>query len=132
MNARARSALRIAVLLAAAACSDTSGVTPGIVTLALVTPNANDGAVTVVLTGPGITSLASARSAYSVYWRVVSPTEARAIVVGDLNAGVMATATVADVNQIDAYHVEVLEVATRSDSVRTSTTGYAITLAGPH
>jgi len=129
----ARMALAAAVLLAAAACSDsTTPPTPGVVTLSLVTPNADDGAMALVLTGPGITSIASGSGAYAVYWRVVSPTQARAIVVGDLSNGVLATAQIAEANRLSGYHVEILEVATRSDAVRASTAGYAITLAGSH
>ncbi len=129
----ARMALAAAVLLAAAACSDsTTPPTPGVVTLSLVTPNADDGAMALVLTGPGITSIASGSGAYAVYWRVVSPTEARVIVVGDLSNGVLATAQVAEANRLTGYHVGILEVATRSDAVRASTAGYAITLAGSH
>ena len=135
MNPRARILLAAAVVLAAAAaCGKDSptGPTPGVVTLSLVTPNPDDGAVTLVLTGPGIASLDAASSAYAVYWRVVSATEARGIVVGNLSAGVIATASVGDANHPDAYHVEILEVASRSDDVRASTAGYAVTLAGPH
>ena len=129
----ARMALAAAVLLAAAACSDsTTPPTPGVVTLSLVTPNADDGAMALVLTGPGITSIASGSGAYAVYWRVVSPTEARMIVVGDLSNGVLATAQMAEANRLSGYHVEILEVATRRDAVRASTAGYAITLAGSH
>jgi len=129
----ARMALAAAVLLAAAACSDsTTPQTPGVVTLSLVTPNADDGAMALVLTGPGITSIASGSGAYAVYWRVVSPTQARVIVVGDLSNGVLATAQVAEANRLTGYHVGILEVATRSDAVRASTAGYAITLAGSH
>jgi hypothetical protein len=131
MNARI--ALATAVLLAAAACSDsTTPPPPGVIALSLVTPNADDGAITLALTGPGITSIASGSAAYAVYWRVVSPTEARVIVVGDLSNGVMATAQVAEANRLSGYHVGILEVATRSDAVRASTAGYAITLAGSH
>ena len=129
----ARMALAAAVLLAAAGCSDsTTPPTLGVVTLSLVTPNADDGAMALVLTGPGITSIASGSGAYAVYWRVVSPTEARVIVVGDLSNGVLATAQIAEANRLSGYHVEILEVATRSDAVRPSTAGYAITLAGSH
>jgi len=129
----ARMALAAAVLLAAVACSDsTTPPTPGVVTLSLVTPNADDGAMALVLTGPGITSIASGSGAYAVYWRVVSPMEARVIVVGDLSNGVLATAQVAEANRLTGYHVGILEVATRSDAVRASTAGYAITLAGSH
>ncbi|OLE60495.1 MAG: hypothetical protein AUG10_05490 [Gemmatimonadetes bacterium 13_1_20CM_2_70_10] len=135
MNPRARILLAAAVVLAAAAaCGKDSptGPTSGVVTLSLVTPNADDGAVTLVLTGPGIASLDAASSAYAVYWRVVSATEARGIVVGNLSAGVIATASVGDANHVGDYHVEILEVASRSDDVRASTAGYAVTLAGRH
>jgi len=133
MTPRAHIALVTALLFAAPACSDsTTPPTPGVIGLSLVTPNADDGAITLVLTGPGVTSIASGSSAYSVYWRVVSTTEARVIVVGDLSHGVLATAQVAEANRLSGYHVGILEVATRSDAVRASTTGYAVTVEGSH
>ncbi len=133
MTPRARIALATALLFAAPACSDsTTPPTPGVIGLSLVTPNADDGAITLVLTGPGVTSIASGSSAYSVYWRVVSATEARVIVVGDLSHGVLATAQVAEANRLSGYHVGILEIATRSDAVRASTAGYTITVAGSH
>jgi len=133
MTSRARIALATALLLAAPACSDSvAPPTPGVIGLSLVTPNVNDGAITLVLTGPGVTSIASGSSAYSIYWRVVSATEARVIVVGDLSNGVLATAQVAEANRLSGYHVDILEVATRSDAVRASNAGYRITVAGSH
>ena len=132
MTPRARIALATAPFLAALACSEAiPPATPGVIALLLTTPNADDGAISLVLTGPGVTSVASANSAL-VYWRVVSATEARVIVVGDLSNGVLATAAVAEANRLSGYHVEIVEVATRSDAVRASTASYAINVAASH
>lgn len=133
MTPRALIALATTLLLAVAACGEsTTPPEPGVVSLSLVTPNTDDGAMAMVLTGPGVASFSSGSSAYAVYWRVVSATEARVIVVGDLSNGVLATAQVAEANRLSGYHVGILEVATRSDAVRASTAGYAINLAGSH
>jgi len=130
MNTPARIGLAALVVVVAVACSDsTSPVTPGIAAVTFVTPNTDDGAISLVLTGPGVADVHPGSSAYAVFWRVVSASEARLIVVGDLSAGVVATVSVADVHHLGQYHAEVLEVAQRNDSARVSTAGYAVTLA---
>jgi len=133
MNSPSRLGLAAVAIVVAAACSDTTAPPkPGIVTVSFVTPHTDDGAISLDLTGPGVSSVQPGSSAYAVFWRIVSASEARLIVVGDLSAGVVATVAVGDVNRLDAYHAEVIEVATRSDSARISTAGYALTLAAAH
>jgi len=117
-------------LVAATTCTEsTAPAKTGFATLSLVTPNTNDGAILVALTGPGVSDIKPASTAYAVYWRVVSPSEAQLIVVGDLAAGVMATASLAEGTRLDAYHAQVVEAATRNDEVQPSTVGYSVTLA---
>ena len=132
MNARSHLHLVGAAIVVGltAACSDSPGPpTPGIVAVSLVTPDLFDGAILFALTGPGVSDVKPASSAYVAYWRVVSPTEARVIVLGDLSSGVLATFGVADVSQLDQYSAQVLEVASRGDGVRSSVIGYALKLA---
>ena len=126
--------LALLALASALACGNESAPatpmpTSGAAAASLVTPNVDDGAILVSLTGPGITSVQSASSAYFAQSRVVSASEVRLVVVGDLSAGVVATVVVPDVRRIGEYSGSVLEVASRGDQVRNSVAGYAIHLA---
>ena len=76
MTPLTRIGLAALVVGAALACSDsTSPVTPGVATVSFVTPNTNDGAISLVLTGPGVTDVHPGSSAYAVFWRVVSASD---------------------------------------------------------
>ena len=126
--------LALLALASALACGNESAPatpmpTSGAAAASLVTPNADDGAILVSLTGPGITSVQSTSSAYFVQSRVVSASEVRLLVVGNVSAGVVATIVVPDVRRIGEYSGSVLEVASRGDQVRNSVAGYAIHLA---
>lgn len=131
MNAT-RQSLRVIALVALTvlpACgSETAPPTSGTATVSFVTPNADDGAVLVALTGPGVRDAQSSSFAYKAYWRVVSANELRLLIVGNLAAGVVATVTVDDLTKLGQYHATVLEVASRADVVRSSTAGYGFTL----
>jgi len=132
MNAT-RQSLRVIALAALAtlpACgSEPAGQTSGTATVSFVTPNSDDGAVLVALTGPGVRDAQPSSFAYKAYWRVVSANELRLLVVGNLAAGVVATVTVDDLGKLDQYHATVLEVASRADVVRPSTAGYSFTFS---
>jgi hypothetical protein len=119
----------LAALVAGAACGggDSTGPKAGTATISLVTPNADDGAVLLTLTVPGLANVQSASSSYRVYWRVVSPSEVRAIVVGNLASGAVLTASVDDVGKVGQYAGTVVEAASLTDVVRGSTAGYGVT-----
>jgi hypothetical protein len=121
----------MALLGAGIACGGdkTTGPTAGTVTVSLVTPNADDGAVLLTLTGPSLSNVQSAGSSYKVYWRVASASEVHAIVVGDLTAGVVLTVDVDDVGKLGQYGGTVDEAASRTDQVRASVSGYGVTFA---
>ena len=125
-----RFGLGLVLLGAGLACGGGStGPKAGTATVSLVTPNADDGAVLVTLTGPGLANPQSASSSYHVYWRAVSPGEVRAIVVGNLTAGAVLTVSIDDVGKVGQYAGTVVEAASRNDLVRTSVTGYGVTFA---
>jgi hypothetical protein len=125
-------AVAIALLLVAGCSESNEPAKPGFAAVSLVTPQTDDGAILLSITGPGISDVKPATSAYSAYWRVVSPTEARVIVLGNLSSGVLATFGVPDVRHVDQYSVTVLEVANRSDAMRTSTSAYHMTVGASH
>ena len=124
-------AMGLAAMVGGLACGSDSGTgtTTGTATVSLVTPNADDGAVLVKLTGPGVANPQPGSSAYDVYFRVVSADELRAMVVGDLSNGVLLTVGVGAVGSIGQYSGTVVEVASRTDVLRTSLTGYSLAFA---
>jgi hypothetical protein len=134
MSTRRHLALGFALLglgggLACGGGSGSTGPTAGTATVSLVTPNADDGAVLLTLTGPNFANVVSASASYHAYVRTVSPGEVRVILVGDLAAGVVLTTAVDDVSKIGQYGGTVAEAASRSDVVRSSTAGYGVTFA---
>ena len=100
---------------------------PGSAIVSLVTPNNDDGAVTVTLRGPGFSNLATASSGYLFYSRLASDTVARVIVLGNVSAGPIFTFKVASGAALPAYTVSIEQVANRVDAMR-SLTGYALTV----
>jgi hypothetical protein len=83
----------------------------------------------VTLTGPGVSNPQPGSSAYDVYFRVVSADELRVMVVGDLSTGVLLTVGVGAVSSIGQYSGTIVEVASRTDVLRTSLTGYSLVFA---
>ena len=125
-----RRGLTIAVLALAAACGDAAtGVKAGNVTVSLVTPNADDGAVLVAVFGPAPAAIQAASAAYRVYSFTASPNEVRVLVAGDLSAGALLTLSVDDPGRIAEYHGTVVEVASRTDEIRPSLLEYELTFA---
>src|SRR3989442_10171413 len=122
--------LALLALASALACGNESAPatpmpTSGAAAASLVTPNADDGAILVSLTGPGITSVQSASSAYFAQSRVVSGSEVRLLVVGDLSAGVGATGGVPDLGPLGEDPGRVPGGAPRRGQGRHSGAGYA-------
>ena len=108
------------------ACSDQGPTGSGTATISFTTPNSNDGALLVAITGPGVRDVEPASFAYKAYWRVASANELHLIVVGNLVGGPVATVTVDQIDKLDLYHVTILGVANRADALQPSLTGYAV------
>lgn len=122
--------LSLVLLAAGTSCGNNSiAPTEQNLTVSLVTPNGNDGAVLVALFGPAPGDIQTANAAYHVYSLTASPTEVRVLVVGDLVAGPLITLRVDDVSKIGDYHGTVVEVASRSDEIRTTLLEYDLTFA---
>lgn len=101
---------------------------PGSAVVSLATPNIDDGAVVVTLRGPGLTTLQSTFSSNVFYSRLVGDS-ARIILVGNLGAGPLFTFKFGTGAALSAYTATVEQVATRSDSLHASTTGYHLTVS---
>jgi hypothetical protein len=130
-----RWSLALILALAAAACTggDDGGTTPpppepGVLTVSLTTPNTDDRALVVEVTGPSITGVTAANAAYVVHSRAPGATSVRAAVFGALGSGALLRFSVPDVNAAAAYKATVVEVADGANALR-QTTGYAATIA---
>jgi hypothetical protein len=132
----ARSTNLLVALAASAivgACDGSEGTAPpvpGTIVVELASPHGDDGALSLTLTGPGVSGIQTANSSYRAYWRLVSDGEARVILVGSIAPGPLFTVSVGDVNDLGAYRATLAEVANR-DGVLRETAGYAVTPARP-
>jgi hypothetical protein len=127
----------VALLVGAAIGCDHSSPTqpppppplPSSAVVSLTTPNADDGAVIVMISGPNLATIQPADSHYVVYSRLASAQEARVIVIGNLVAGPLFTVRFGAPHLISAYSGAVQQVATRGDSILSSTVGYRVTVS---
>ena len=120
----------LAWLASALAVSCFDGPAAGEVTLSLTTPNSDDGAVAFVVTIPApneITGASAACDGCDVFSAMVSATELRGIVTGDLSAGPVVRLAVSQAGPNQAYRVQVLAVASRQFDERTPT-GYTLSV----
>lgn len=121
--------LATTLVLGSASCSDSPGPDDsGPLTVSLTTPNADDGALLVVVTGPELTDIQPTSSAYQVFSRRAGATETRVIVVGDIVAGPVFTASVPTGSVASEFAASMSEVASRTDALRPSTAGYSLTV----
>lgn len=120
-------AAALALLVACGDGDDISGPVPGTLVVSLATPHADDGAMLVRLTGPEITNVTAADA--NLYLYAVGTGPLTVVLVGDLAAGDLLELRVPDVGDVGAYSATVLEVAARSNDLRASLGGYALTVS---
>ena len=103
---------------------------PGTLTVALVTPAADDRAILIAVSGPeAVGGVAAAGSGgYTVHARP-SGTSFRAAVFGRLASGPLVSFAVPDVNKVASYTATVQEVVAPDNTLRASTAGYTLTLS---
>jgi len=100
----------------------------GTLTLSLVTPHADDGALLLRLEGPDMTQVGLA--AGTLYLRFLEDQAGlTAVFVGDVTSGDMLTFRVPDVSRVGSYSATLLEVADRANALRGSLAGYTLTVA---
>ncbi len=106
---------------------------PGVLTLSLTTPNADDKALLVSVTGAGtgdsLSNVVLANSSYSMYSRNENGRALKAAFFGNLANGALLQFNVPDVNRVASYNVAVVEAADGTNAVRTTFTGYVLTLS---
>lgn len=118
------------MVLGGSGCTDSVGVPgPGPVTVSLVTPNPDDRAILVTVTGPGIEDVARASSGYTVHWKLLSDHEVRVIVFGTLSDGPIFTFSAPDRKSLAGYSGNVIEVADRYNNLRETMGEYAVTIS---
>jgi hypothetical protein len=102
-----------------------AGPTAGVLTVRLTTPNTDDGAILLTMSGPGMTQLAAADA--SLYFRQAQTgTTATAVLVGDVQGGSLLTFHVPDVDAAGSYSATIQQVADRGDALRGSLSGYSL------
>lgn len=129
-------ALRILALLAGVAvvtsCGGDGGphATPGLLTLTLNTPNADDGALLFRVVGGQVDSVAGGAMVQDGSY-TIQPTFTRIVVAGNIVDGVVAGIYVPDVNDASSYSVVMEQVAVRVTNAQRSISGYTIAVTAP-
>ncbi len=122
----------LAALSVGAACSDAptvSATRAGTVILRLTTPHADDGAVLFEVSGPPVDGATAVNASLQLFTRRADASTLIGVVVGVVTEGAVVTLQVPDVGAAARYTARVVEVADRENALRTSLTGYALTVA---
>ena len=102
---------------------------PGTLTVRLVTPFTDDGALLLDITGPApVTDVAAAAQGVVAHARS-SGNATRVAVFGSLGGGALVRFSVPDINAVQQYAVQVAEASDRASVLRSSVTGYQLTIA---
>ena len=121
----------LAALLLGAACSNESTGSvagAGTLTLRLTTPSSDDGALLFELSGPPIDTTVAANASLQLFTHRTDGSTLVGAVVGTLANGGVVTLQVPDVGAAAQYTARLLEVADRQNVLRTSLTGYALSV----
>lgn len=122
-----------ALLLHGAACGRDSSapvqVQPRTLRVSLTTPNPDDGAILFEVSGPAIDAIAGANPSHRLFARRLASTSVRAVVVGPLASGTVATIEVPDVGAAGLYTATLTEVVDRQNQLRAQLGGYVLSVA---
>jgi hypothetical protein len=116
--------ITVALAFTAACSSDTIGPMPGALRVVLLTPNSDDGALLLTVSGGNIDTVEAA--GYSTYTSRISPTSFRVVVAGDISAGAILTVRVPDVHASATYQATISQAASRSSFLLQNLTGYML------
>lgn len=120
--------LAVGAVIGLAGCSrEPVGATAAILTLGLATPNSDDGAVLVTISGGPVDSVEAV--GYSFYLARIDGNTLRIIITGDLRSGVIARLRVPDDRQLSQYSAAINQVAMRSTYTQRDPNTYSVTLA---
>jgi hypothetical protein len=99
----------------------------GTVTVTYTSPRTDDGAILFELKGPSIHGITPTGTNLQIY--VDSTTSPiRVVAFGAINSGALLTFTIADTATFSSYGATLVDVANRQNDVRSSLTGYALTV----
>ena len=122
-----------AVVLGAACAGDSTGsgapAGRGTLIVRLTTPHTDDGAILFELSGPRIDSVVTVNASLQSFTRRANDSTIVGAVIGGVVNGAVVTLQVPDVNASALYTVRIVEVADRENVLRTSLTGYALTVS---
>jgi hypothetical protein len=101
---------------------------PGTLTARLVTPNTDDGAILLEISGPSaVADVVTPVQGAVVHSRIDGNT-ARVAVFGSLAAGAIVRFSVPDVNAVSQYSAKVTDASDRTNALRTGVQGYQVTI----
>lgn len=128
-----RQLLPLVLLALASACGDggptePAGPVPGVLKIALATPNADDGALLFTVSG-GRVSTVDAATGYQIYTAQPDTMTTRILVTGDIAAGEVVRIHVPDTRSAAAYHATIAQAASRMTFAQRALAGYALAVA---
>lgn len=100
---------------------------PGLVDLVLATPNSNDGALLLSITGALVSSVTA--QSFEVASVGAGSSGVKLLVRGNLTDGVIAQITVPDRHKLSSYQVTVNQAAARTTYQQQPLAGYAVNLS---
>ena len=103
--------------------------TPGTLTARLVTPNADDGAILIEISGPAPIADITAMLQGAIVHSRADGNQTRLAVFGPLVGGALVRFSVPDVNAAQQYAAQVTEVSDRANALRTIVNGYQVIIA---
>jgi hypothetical protein len=109
--------------------TDPGGPVPGVLKVALTTPNADDGALLFTISGGRVSAVDAASSAYQVYTAQPDTNTTRVLVTGDIGAGEVVRIHVADTRSSASYHATIAQAASRTTFAQQALTGYSLAVA---
>lgn len=124
-------ALLVATLAALIGCGEPTGggtPTPGTLKVNLASPNSGDEALLVRITGEEISNVAVSGTGRTAFVRTVTPTRIVVVIVGPVESGELLRFDVPDTRKRSSYAATVLEASDATNTLRASTTGYALTV----
>lgn len=125
----------VALLCAAGSCADSptapESPVPGVLTLSMTSPFADDRAIVVRVRGPGaMSSIAAGSESYVVHARAAGDS-LRAAAFGALANGPLLHFSVPDVRQAGEYRATVVEASDPENALRADVSGYVLTITRP-
>ncbi|MBA2626659.1 MAG: hypothetical protein H0U85_01465 [Gemmatimonadales bacterium] len=132
MSWKACAALALMCIVTAGCGDGGPGVTDptaGIVRVILATPNADDGALIVTITGAPVSQVEPASSAYQVYSAQPDSLTTRVLLTGNITPGELLRLHVPDVRRAGAYHAVVTQAASGATFAQQQVGSYSLTVA---